>query len=118
MKKQFAFLFFLFSSLAFGSTQTSCFQIEGMSCGGCARRIQQLLKQQTGVLEVKVSFDTKTCELQYDPEKVKIETLLSLLKTEKYKTTEPESCETLSKAASRSPKAETKANKLPTKKAS
>lgn len=52
------------------------FKIEGMHCGACATGIEMLLSNKEGVLKVKVDYNKKTGEVEYDSEKVKLEDLI------------------------------------------
>jgi len=42
------------------------FNIEGLSCVGCANTAQQQLKNVRGVLSAMVSFDNKNAIIEYD----------------------------------------------------
>jgi len=50
---------------------TKVFKVEGMSCAGCARNIEETLKKTPGVIDVSVNFTTDNAVVVYDPEKVK-----------------------------------------------
>ena len=42
--------------------------IKGMHCGSCAYLIEDILKEQKGVTEVKVDFVKQTCEVEAEGE--------------------------------------------------
>lgn len=50
--------------------------IEGMHCGACAIGIELLLSNKEGVSKARVDYDKKIGEVEYDPEKVKLEELI------------------------------------------
>ena len=50
-----------------GETQQVTFPVEGMGCGGCAAKIEKLLRQSTGVREAAVSFPRTEAVVTYDP---------------------------------------------------
>ena len=50
--------------------QTTQLQVDGMSCDGCARRLQNVLQQSHGVDEAKVSFDRKLATVIHDTTQV------------------------------------------------
>ena len=49
---------------------TVTFQIDGMHCDGCAKRIQGLLENAPGVREVSVSFADRLARVRYNPHAV------------------------------------------------
>ena len=51
-------------------------KIEGMHCGACATGIELLLSNREGVLKIRVDYDRKIGELEYDEEKVKPEEMI------------------------------------------
>lgn len=42
-------------------------KIEGMTCEGCAETVQRALERDEGVEEARVSWETGTAEVTYDP---------------------------------------------------
>lgn len=47
----------------FGNKITKTIFIEGMSCGGCAKRVEEALKSVKGVKSVSVSLEKKKAEI-------------------------------------------------------
>ena len=47
----------------FGNKITKTIFIEGMSCGGCAKRVEEALKSVNGVKSVSVSLEEKKAEV-------------------------------------------------------
>ncbi|MBI3949120.1 MAG: heavy-metal-associated domain-containing protein [Acidobacteria bacterium] len=54
---------------------TARIQIEGMTCGGCAVSVHQVLAKREGVKSVEVSFEQKRAIVKYDPAKITPEQL-------------------------------------------
>lgn len=61
------------------------FNIRGMTCDGCASHIEQVLKQEDGVLEVTASYDKGEAIIKYDPSKVDVEKLSKSIDETGYK---------------------------------
>lgn len=51
-------------------------KIEGMHCGACATGIEMLLANKKGVSKIKIDYDQKTGELEFEPEKIKLADIL------------------------------------------
>ena len=51
-------------------------KIEGMTCAGCAQTIRRALERDEGVREARVSWDSGTAEVSYDPLKTREEQIL------------------------------------------
>ncbi|MBD2207344.1 cadmium-translocating P-type ATPase [Calothrix sp. FACHB-1219] len=51
--------------------KTQFFKVDGMDCGGCAKKIEAGLQQLRGVMGVSVSFATAKTEVLYNPEILK-----------------------------------------------
>jgi mercuric ion transport protein len=49
--------------------------VEGMTCGGCARSIQATLRGLDGVEEASVTFEPPRARVSYDPSQVSVEAL-------------------------------------------
>jgi copper chaperone CopZ len=45
---------------------TSTFQVQGMSCDGCAQRLKRVLECAEGVKDAEVSFGDRTTKVTYD----------------------------------------------------
>jgi len=52
------------------STQTIAFQVEGMTCGGCAANVESAIKGVNGVKQADVDLETKTARVSFDRDKV------------------------------------------------
>ncbi|MDI9624817.1 MAG: heavy metal translocating P-type ATPase [Methanothermobacter sp.] len=59
-------------------------RIGGMSCAGCALRIEEALKQIDGVKEVNVNFATAKATIEYDPKKIGIKDIEQVIKENGY----------------------------------
>ena len=55
-------------------------KIEGMHCGACATGIELLFSNKEGVLNIKVDYDKKIGELEYDEAKIKLEEMIKEIK--------------------------------------
>lgn len=64
---------------------TKIFKVEGMSCAGCARNIEETLKRTPGVVYVSVNFATENAVVVYDPGKVKPADLAKKVETIGYR---------------------------------
>lgn len=54
--------------------------IVGMTCANCAMTIERNLKRMPGVAEAAVNFASERATVSYDPEKVKLEDLVALIR--------------------------------------
>ena len=45
------------------------FTIDGMHCNMCSANLQRGLSETEGVIKAKVSFEEKSAQISYDPEK-------------------------------------------------
>jgi periplasmic mercuric ion binding protein len=75
-------LFFCLFSFAF-SLEISTFKVEGMHCPLCTTAVKKAISQVDGVQKVSARLNTKEVSVIYD-EKVKIEEILSAIKTTSY----------------------------------
>jgi copper-transporting P-type ATPase V len=57
-------------SLTASDTQTLDFEVEGMTCGSCAARVQRILGRQPGVADAQVNFATRRARVVADPDLV------------------------------------------------
>jgi mercuric transport protein len=55
---------------ALAATRTTTIYVTGMTCGGCAISIEQVLKNTEGVEEVRVSYERGEAVVKYDDRKV------------------------------------------------
>ncbi|MCT4622861.1 MAG: cation transporter [Schleiferiaceae bacterium] len=54
---------------------TTTYKVKGMTCGGCATTVTNILKMQPGVNEVDVSLEDNEAKVDYDDTKVSSEKL-------------------------------------------
>ena len=50
--------------------KTKLFQVNGMTCNGCAGTVNNILAMQDGVEEVHVQFPENTAEITFDESKI------------------------------------------------
>ncbi len=70
------------------ATEKVTINIEGMHCGACATGIQMISEGMDGVEKAFINYDTKHGEIEFDPEKIKMETLFEEIKKLGYTATE------------------------------
>ncbi len=46
------------------------FKVEGMTCGGCVKSIQNALSNRDGVVDTKADLESKTVTIEFDPAKI------------------------------------------------
>ncbi len=56
-------------------TESVSILVSGMKCGGCEATINKSLAAIDGVLSVKASFQDKKVDVEFDPDKVDLDTL-------------------------------------------
>lgn len=61
--------------------------IEGMHCGSCAAGIKMVLDNTDGVLNASADWDSKSGEIEFDEEKIKLEDILKTIEELGYKAT-------------------------------
>ncbi|MCX7796788.1 MAG: heavy metal translocating P-type ATPase [bacterium] len=71
-------------------TITRTFKVEGMSCSGCARRIEENLQRLDGVIYARVNIATEKATVTYNPDKVGVEDITTLVENIGYKLLEEE----------------------------
>lgn len=76
------FLLFIFFSFVF-SSQISVFKVEGMHCPLCTTAVKQAILKLEGIEKVSARLNTKEVTVIYK-QKVKIEDILSAIKTTSY----------------------------------
>lgn len=60
--------------------------VEGMSCQeGCANGIDNLLKQQDGIMKSKTIFDSSSSEIHYDKSKISEKQIIALIEKRGFK---------------------------------
>ena len=62
-----------------GDWTVAVFDIEGMTCAGCAASIRTTLDQVAGVSTAEVSFDSKTARVTYHASHVSVEQLVTAI---------------------------------------
>lgn len=61
-------------------------KVEGMRCQtGCANGIDNMLKQQDGIIKSKTIFESGTAEIQYDKSKISEKEILALIEKRGFK---------------------------------
>ncbi|HYJ89058.1 MAG TPA: heavy metal-associated domain-containing protein [Pyrinomonadaceae bacterium] len=68
------------SNVASAATRTTTIYVSGMTCGGCAISIEQVLKNTEGVEDVRVNFERGQAVVKYDDRKVTASKLRALVK--------------------------------------
>ncbi len=64
--------------------RTVVFQVDQMHCENCERKVQNNMKFEKGMKEVKTDLKTKTVTITYDAEKTNVEKLQAGFKKFKY----------------------------------
>lgn len=59
--------------------------VEGMTCGGCAKRVSGALQKLGGVYAANVNLSTKKVTVRYAPKKVTVSKLVSAINALGYK---------------------------------
>lgn len=60
------------------------FEVRGMRCAGCAKRIGEALESLPGVTSAAADHDAGTVEVTYDPSLVTVEALKNVIEGEGY----------------------------------
>lgn len=68
---------------------TEKLQVEGMTCGGCAKRVKVALSKIDGVKDAEVSLKDKQAIVTYDPEKATTEKMIEAVSRAGYKASLP-----------------------------
>lgn len=55
------------------------FRVEGMHCGACANRLQDVLTRVQGVIDAEVSFDETRAVVTYDPRRLTTARLVQVI---------------------------------------
>lgn len=69
------------SIMALATTRTTTIYVNGMTCGGCAISIEQILKNTEGVEDVRVNFERGQAVVKYDDRKVTAGKLRAVVKS-------------------------------------
>lgn len=59
--------------------ETSLINVEGMSCGHCVKSIEEAVGNLNGVGKVNVSLKEKKVSVEYDGDKVSLETIKNVI---------------------------------------
>jgi len=62
------------------ATKTLNLPVRGMTCGNCARGVQQTLARTPGVVRAVVDHPQAWAQVEYDPERVKPEDLAAAVR--------------------------------------
>jgi Cu+-exporting ATPase len=62
------------------ATKTVNLPIRGMTCGNCARGVQQTLTRTPGVVRAVVDHPRASAQVEYDPERVAPEALAAAIR--------------------------------------
>jgi copper chaperone CopZ len=68
-------------SMASANSATASFAVAGMHCGNCASHVKETLSKVEGVQNVIVSFENSRALVEYNPEKVNADQLLTTAQT-------------------------------------
>lgn len=70
-----------------GTTDSTVFELEGMTCASCAMRIEKGLKKLPGVADAQVNLATERGTVTYYPEQVSVEQMVQKVEAVGYKAT-------------------------------
>lgn len=62
-------------------------KIEGMHCGACSTGIEMLISNKEGVSSIKVDYDKKIGEVEFNDEKVSLDDIIAGIKELSYTAT-------------------------------
>ncbi len=68
------------TSMQVVSTQQAVFNVEGMTCGGCALTIEKGLKNLDGIKMVRVTFEPSEAIVNYNPDFISIKRIMEAIK--------------------------------------
>ena len=60
------------------------FTVQGMTCGGCAKRIKDAFKNLPGVSNASVDFETRQATIDFDPEQVDYQSIKNVISAAGY----------------------------------
>ena len=61
--------------------KTVVFEIEGMTCGGCAIAARKVFERLDGVRTATVDYETRRAVVTYDPEKIAVNRMIAAVKS-------------------------------------
>jgi copper chaperone len=73
-----------FNGMVVNPMETVTLKIEGMSCSHCVKAVTKAVGGLEGVSGVKVSLETGSAEVSYDPGKVAIDKIKAAIEDEGY----------------------------------
>jgi Cu+-exporting ATPase len=76
-----------------GSTRTSIFVLQGMTCANCAQTIEKGVSRMPGVTTANVNFAAEKLSVVYDPDQVKSDELVARVSELGYRATAEESAD-------------------------
>ena len=76
-----AVIMLFMSVMSSAATRTTIIYVTGMTCGGCAISIEQVLKNTEGVEDVRVNFERGQAVVKYDARKVTARKLRAVVKS-------------------------------------
>lgn len=68
--------------------QRQTFNIEGMTCAACAKRVEKVIQRLEGVYEVSVNLATEKAAISYDPDKLRESDIKGAVEKAGYKATD------------------------------
>ena len=54
-------------------------KVEGMTCGGCVKSIQNALSARDGVADTQADLDSKTVTIEFDPARIQKDGLIAAI---------------------------------------
>lgn len=66
-------------------THDAVIGVDGMSCRGCARRVEQAVCCVSGVTEARVDLAARTASVRYDPRRVELDDILGAIAAAGYR---------------------------------
>lgn len=68
-----------------GESKSVTLKVTGMTCGGCANRIDKALSQKDGILEKEVKYPGDVAIVKYNPAKITEQEIISIIERTGYK---------------------------------
>ncbi len=81
----FTLVFVLGAMTALAETKEVTIKVEGMTCGGCATSLTQALKETSGVLDAKASYEKGEVWIKYDHLKITVAKLREVINSTGFK---------------------------------
>jgi Cu+-exporting ATPase len=64
--------------------QNTVLDIKGMTCASCVFRIEKILQKDDGVITASVNLATERASISYEPSKIDVPKIISLISTAGY----------------------------------